>query len=458
MKNKLPYIITGIYVVLYLTLLPSYFGLPPRLNSEQQALFVYSWYVPILLLIPLFVPKAMKVLDKLASVKAWNYVLYAALPICVTLQIIVGRGLWWSWTTAGLLLVIIVLIMNLVKDKVSSGEGLLLGCAGALLGSGLWEMLFHTGLLHFHTYFGDPIEAYFFTIKFLFVWSVVGAIILLELVRRHTRRELIHINGAFITCTALFAVLTTVWLANGMWLEVWYYKDMGPFTYGATPMQLSIIRGSKAFFCLILPMSLIAPRNKAAYDWEAFSSWNLLRRWWKKTTQKKVWALAGTPDRVLNDKVLDVGCGSSQIITHFPNAIGIDTDEDKIEFMRHKTAKQKFKCMDGRKLEFEDKSFDLVLCAETLEHQPTANPMLSEIARVLRPGGHAIITTPDNSTLRWKIIQFVYNIVGEYRGQHTTLFTPNLLKVTAEKYGLKLIQLEYVAKCDMVALFRRELK
>jgi SAM-dependent methyltransferase len=41
-----------------------------------------------------------------------------------------------------------------------------------------------------------------------------------------------------------------------------------------------------------------------------------------------------------------------------------------------------------------DSSFDLVLCAETLEHVRDVQLFLSEIRRVLRPGGELALTTP----------------------------------------------------------------
>lgn len=45
-------------------------------------------------------------------------------------------------------------------------------------------------------------------------------------------------------------------------------------------------------------------------------------------------------------------------------------------------------------LPFEDSSFDLVLCAEVLEHVRDVQLLLSETRRVLRPGGALAITTP----------------------------------------------------------------
>jgi glycosyltransferase involved in cell wall biosynthesis/SAM-dependent methyltransferase len=50
---------------------------------------------------------------------------------------------------------------------------------------------------------------------------------------------------------------------------------------------------------------------------------------------------------------------------------------------------------------YEDQRFSLVLCCELLEHLP-ADPMfmMSEINRILKPGGHVVITTPNAASAR----------------------------------------------------------
>jgi O-antigen biosynthesis protein len=45
-------------------------------------------------------------------------------------------------------------------------------------------------------------------------------------------------------------------------------------------------------------------------------------------------------------------------------------------------------------LPFAESSFDLVLCAETIEHVRDVQLLVSEVRRVLRPGGALALTTP----------------------------------------------------------------
>ena len=46
-----------------------------------------------------------------------------------------------------------------------------------------------------------------------------------------------------------------------------------------------------------------------------------------------------------------------------------------------------------------DSGFDLVLCAETIEHVRDVQLLLSEARRVLRPGGELAVTTPAHGRL-----------------------------------------------------------
>jgi SAM-dependent methyltransferase len=54
-------------------------------------------------------------------------------------------------------------------------------------------------------------------------------------------------------------------------------------------------------------------------------------------------------------------------------------------------------------LQFRDHMFDAVVSVEVIEHVPDAHAMLSEIRRVLKPGGWAIISTPcgNRGSLDW---------------------------------------------------------
>ncbi|MCX6240489.1 MAG: methyltransferase domain-containing protein [Bacteroidetes bacterium] len=55
--------------------------------------------------------------------------------------------------------------------------------------------------------------------------------------------------------------------------------------------------------------------------------------------------------------------------------------------------------LDITKLEFEDNTFDVVICNHVLEHIPDDHKAISELYRVLKPGGWAILQVPISGIL-----------------------------------------------------------
>lgn len=93
----------------------------------------------------------------------------------------------------------------------------------------------------------------------------------------------------------------------------------------------------------------------------------------------------------LKGRLLDVGCGQKPY-THLFDVdeyVGLEIDTPANRLRKH--ADQYY---DGGRFPFPDASFDCVLCNQVLEHvfEPTA--FLSEIRRVLRPGGRLLLTVP----------------------------------------------------------------
>ncbi|HEX6590864.1 MAG TPA: methyltransferase domain-containing protein [Moraxellaceae bacterium] len=99
-----------------------------------------------------------------------------------------------------------------------------------------------------------------------------------------------------------------------------------------------------------------------------------------------------TPLASLN--ALDVGASTglidSHLATHFQSLVGIDIDAAAIAFATTTFATQhnlQFEQGDAMQLRFPDNSFDVVICSQVYEHVPDAARMMTEIFRVLRPGG-----------------------------------------------------------------------
>jgi len=97
--------------------------------------------------------------------------------------------------------------------------------------------------------------------------------------------------------------------------------------------------------------------------------------------------------------ILDLGAGTGGVSAalaadgkHRVVAIDVVANEDLRKLRSAVRVEQVIGTADA--LPFENESFDIVLCLETIEHLPDARTSAREMMRVLRSGGQVMITTP----------------------------------------------------------------
>lgn len=86
-------------------------------------------------------------------------------------------------------------------------------------------------------------------------------------------------------------------------------------------------------------------------------------------------------------------------------------------------------------LPFPDRAFDRIIAAEVLEHIPGDRPVISELARVLRPGGTMAVTVP-----RWWPELVTWAISDEYHdkpGGHIRIYRRSALESRVRGAGLE---------------------
>jgi SAM-dependent methyltransferase len=95
-------------------------------------------------------------------------------------------------------------------------------------------------------------------------------------------------------------------------------------------------------------------------------------------------------------RALDAACGTGRHARFLAGCghevIGVDSSPDMLATARVRTPRGTFVVGDLHALPVPDAHVDLVVCALALTHLPALGPAMAEFARVLRPGGHLVLS------------------------------------------------------------------
>jgi SAM-dependent methyltransferase len=93
---------------------------------------------------------------------------------------------------------------------------------------------------------------------------------------------------------------------------------------------------------------------------------------------------------------LDAACGTGRYAAYLAGGghrvLGVDRSAEMLERARVRVPAAAFARADLRRLPLADHAVDVVVCGLALAHLPSPSPALAEFARVLRPGGHLVIS------------------------------------------------------------------
>jgi SAM-dependent methyltransferase len=144
------------------------------------------------------------------------------------------------------------------------------------------------------------------------------------------------------------------------------------------------------------------PAGKA--DWETLA-------WQQMTAAQRYaeWArhlreLGLSMNDFSNDHVLDVGCGPTGIVYFIGAAerVGLDSLGEFYEQWNGYFGEAiELVSSQAERMPFDDQSFDTAFCINCLDHAQDATAVLSEIARVTKPGGRLVFHVDLDSPLRW---------------------------------------------------------
>ena len=152
--------------------------------------------------------------------------------------------------------------------------------------------------------------------------------------------------------------------------------------------------------------------------------------------------------KYMGENILDVGAGDGTFLNFLlskrnrkiSKAIASELSEQAISIGREKFPELEFKKESLEKLSFKNHSFDTIFAIEVVEHLLDIDLCLSEISRVLKPGGYFCVTTTDfNLPKKIIIAGLFWNRFFYPNNPHIRFFTKSTLSDICLKHGLKLV-------------------
>jgi ubiquinone/menaquinone biosynthesis C-methylase UbiE len=129
----------------------------------------------------------------------------------------------------------------------------------------------------------------------------------------------------------------------------------------------------------------------------------------------------------------------------YTSMVGIDVNENFIERARDSTQAQgvSFLAMDAANMEFEDECFDTVAISASLHHMADVDQVLSEMRRVLKPGGRLIVLEMHRDT--WTEPELTSIMLHEWAAAidtslgrlHNRTFTTGEILAHVDKLGMR---------------------
>jgi SAM-dependent methyltransferase len=152
-------------------------------------------------------------------------------------------------------------------------------------------------------------------------------------------------------------------------------------------------------------------------------------------------------------RVLDVGCGEGQFAAELAragaNAVGADVSREALRRARARHPELELQLIPAHgSWPFADASFDAAWAGETIEHVADTAAWLSEVRRVLRPGGMLLLSTPAHGRAVMLALALWPRRLEEHfdpRGDHLRFYTARSLREVLADFGFERIALRGAA-------------
>jgi ubiquinone/menaquinone biosynthesis C-methylase UbiE len=146
--------------------------------------------------------------------------------------------------------------------------------------------------------------------------------------------------------------------------------------------------------------------------------------------------------------VLDLGCGAGEFAAALlqlgATPIGVDVSGEALRRASERVPDVDLRHWPAGELPVRDASIDVVWAGEVVEHVVDVAPWLSEVRRVLRPGGRLLLTTPHHGPARMlglALSRRRFAAHFEPLADHVRFFSPQTLRALLDDFHFDVVEL-----------------
>jgi 2-polyprenyl-3-methyl-5-hydroxy-6-metoxy-1,4-benzoquinol methylase len=168
-----------------------------------------------------------------------------------------------------------------------------------------------------------------------------------------------------------------------------------------------------------------------------YNSRNPTRRWLHCTRRDWITAKVAEYAKGRSRRALEVGFGAGAYLPAlcevFREVVASDLDQSHVDYGRAISAKYpnlRLATDDITSSRLPERTFDLILCSEVIEHVGDTNRVLSGIRRLLAPGGILILSTPQ----RYSLIEMACKVA----------FMPGMISIVRRIYGEPVLEAGHI--------------
>lgn len=160
--------------------------------------------------------------------------------------------------------------------------------------------------------------------------------------------------------------------------------------------------------------------------------------WWYRVRRKIIHDIIKKqyPSQKQNLTILDIGCGTGALLKEigvYGECHGLDFSQKAVDFCK-KRGISNVGVGDVVKISYPNNTFDIVLALDIIEHVEDDQKAISEIHRVLKPGGIAIVTAP--------AFMFLWGITDKI-SHHYRRYILSELQSKINKQGFSVVRASY---------------